>query len=191
MIRVYFSFKTACTHTDLAVNTETRARWKYSHTYFYSVTKMEFTNSCPDAPVRENSVHLICTTSLISLHSFIPQLKGKKWLLNFTELNIKDSVEDKNQDSDPLNIFSLGTFYFIFPLVFLLCWAFFKFCQTLISYVKAGCKLSQACAILCVCVAPDSRMLKVMDAKSILELLLRATVLQTITTFPLVIRTYD
>lgn len=61
----------------------------------------------------------------------------------------------------------------------------------LISCVKLGCKLSQACAILCVCITLDSRVLNVMGAKSILGLLLCAAALQTITTIPSVIRTHD
>lgn len=236
----------------------------FSHTM-----KMECTDSCPDGPMTGNSVHLTWTTSLIISMQLHPMNKGKAWLLNFTELNIKNSVEDKNQGPDPVKIFFFGTFYFIWPLVFVLCQTIFLgCCQTLISlgkcsipvrtwvlwlpishtlpynepqqtssfaflkgpwerkvmsisarlynmvlillilfflsmfppifyqwgslisYVKLGCKLSQAGAILFVCVTPDSKMLNAMDAKSILGLLLGATALQTIT-FPLVIRTYD
>lgn len=79
---------------------------------------MEFTYFCPDGSMRANSVHLTCTTSLIISIQLHPMTKGKEWLLNFTEYNIKDSVEDKSQGSDPAHIFAFGTFYFIFPLVF-------------------------------------------------------------------------
>lgn len=71
---------------------------------------MEFTDSCPDGPMRADSVHLTCTTSLIISIQLHPMIKGKGWLSNFTELSIKDSVENENQDSDPANIFSFGTF---------------------------------------------------------------------------------
>lgn len=83
------------------------------------------------------SVHLACTTSLIIPIQLHPMTKGKGWLLNFTELNIKVSAEDENQGPDPANIFFFETFYFIFPLVFLLCQTIFLgFCQTLISHGK-------------------------------------------------------
>lgn len=80
---------------------------------------MEFTDSCPDGPMMANSVHLACTTSLIVSIRLQPMTKEKGLLLNCTEYNIKDSVEDKTQGSDPANIFSFGDklfflFYFSF-----------------------------------------------------------------------------
>lgn len=56
---------------------------------------MGFPDPCPDGPMRSNSVHLTCVTSLIISTQLHPMIKGKRWLLNSTELSIKDSVEDE------------------------------------------------------------------------------------------------
>lgn len=57
--------------------------------------KMEFPDPCPDGPMRPNSVHLACVTSLIISTQLHPISKGKGCVLNPTELSIKESVEDE------------------------------------------------------------------------------------------------
>lgn len=99
MLTVWFSFTIRPSHADLPVNTRALEHDKSTvHLLLFILChtmEMEFPDPCPDGPMRPNSIHLACVTSLIISTQLHPMSKAKGGGLNSTELNIKDSLEDE------------------------------------------------------------------------------------------------